>query len=66
MARSMDEINDSTGFANGDEFESAQEVEEYFTVENMRDMFSGYCNLSQSELNRYARVVIEEKWHCKF
>jgi predicted DNA-binding transcriptional regulator AlpA len=38
MYRTFDEINDATGFANGDMFESAEEVRAYFTRENMRDM----------------------------
>jgi hypothetical protein len=38
MYQTFGEINDATGFANGDMFESAEQVREYFTLENMRDM----------------------------
>jgi hypothetical protein len=68
MPRSdFDEINDSTGFANGDRFESEKQVREYFTVANMRGMFGpGQSQEDQATLDRYADVVIEQKWHCIF
>ena len=62
----FDQINNETGFANGDQFTSESQVRDYFTVENMREMFSGDCSQSQSELDEYADAVIENKWHCNF
>ena len=41
----FDEINNLTGFANGDKFSNDDEVRQYFTVENMLVMF-GECHLT--------------------
>ncbi len=64
----FDDINDKTGFANGEKFESEQEVREYFTVESMASMFSGnladYPGLTdQNLLDQMAGAVIENGWH---
>lgn len=40
------EINDATGFANGDLFASEAQVREYFTLPNMRDMFGSDWTLA--------------------
>lgn len=67
MPRSFDEINDLTGFANGDKFESEQEVRDYFQLGELKSMTSGIGpGVDQETLDRYADVVIDEKWHCKF
>lgn len=42
----LGEIDDYTGFVRGDKFTSEKQVQEYFTVENMVDMF-GICILTQ-------------------
>lgn len=55
-------IDDLTAFAQGDLFTDEQQVRDYFTVENMRSMFSE-CNLSQIELNQMAEQVIANGWH---
>lgn len=62
-ARDFDEINAATGFANGDRFESDDDVRAYFTVENMRAMFSGECESTQDELDAMAFVVLKHSWH---
>lgn len=66
MPRTFDDINDVTGFANGDKFTSEEHVREYFTQDNLRNMFSGECRVSQSELEGMADAVIEHRWHCNF
>jgi hypothetical protein len=67
MPRNFDEINDSTGFANGDKFESEGQVREYFQLDELKRMTSGIGpGVDQATLDRYADIVIEEKWHCKF
>lgn len=62
----FDTINDETGFANGDQFTSEDHVRDYFTVENMREMFTGDCAQDQKTLDEYAECVIAEKLHCDF
>jgi hypothetical protein len=72
-------INDTTGFATGDEFTSDEQVREYFTIESMRDMFGGVwhdddnqpargddngtIHVSQNTLDTMAATVIENRWH---
>lgn len=63
----MENINNLTGFMNGLKFESDIEVLEYFSIENMNDMF-GKCyksNLTQKQLDNFANFVIENKIHYK-
>ena len=57
-------IDDLTGFANGEGFESDEQARSYFTVDNMRFMF-GECSLTQLQLDTMARVVIKNRWHFK-
>ena len=57
------EINDHTGFANGDKFTSAEQVREYFTVENMRAMFPGDPFWDQETYDKWAELVITNRWH---
>ena len=57
-------INDMTGFMNGNLFESDVEVSAYFTIENIDNMF-GKCNLNQKTLDIFAELVIANKWHMK-
>jgi uncharacterized lipoprotein YajG len=57
------EINDTTGFANGDKFTSDEQVREYFTTENMRGMLDGENTNTQDELNDMAETVIANRWH---
>jgi hypothetical protein len=63
----FEEINDSTGFANGARFESADEVREYFTVENMVRVFgTESCEFDGDNLEAWAATVISRRWHCAF
>lgn len=65
-----DDVSGATSFDAGDEFYSAQDVQSYFTVENMRFMFSTYGHphptddISQDQLDAMADAVIENRWHC--
>lgn len=69
-----------TGFDFGEQFSSPQEVREYFTVSNIREMFGGpVCTspppetdaddgciyTTQRELDEMAEAVIENGWHCR-
>lgn len=63
------QIDDATGFDNGDAFESEQQVREYFTQDSMRSMFVEWDNdnaISDDDLARWAEIVIEERWNCEF
>ncbi len=67
---SFDAVNDKTGFANGEKWESEQEVREYFTVTNMVAMFDGglddYPDLTNQDLlDQMAASVIEHGWHME-
>lgn len=44
------EIEES-GFYNGVEFSTPEDIAAYFTVENMKSMFSGECAWSQETLD---------------
>lgn len=70
------EINDITGFENGDRFENNDQVREYFTADNIASMFSdlfthdvgvitrdGKTVLTHADLEEMARLVIENRWH---
>jgi hypothetical protein len=68
-------INDVTGFANGDRFESAEQVRKYFTVKNLHAMVGREQFLtdngedltpSQATLDAWADMVIDHQWHCQF
>jgi hypothetical protein len=58
---------DATGYANGDQFTSAEQVREYFTVENLSAIYSGggAGQWDQRTLDQYADRVIENRRHCK-
>lgn len=58
------EITES-GFYNGTEWETVQEVKAYFTVENMVKMF-GECVWSQETLDEMLSEVLVTKEHCTF
>ena len=57
------EISDGTGFDHGIKFTNEQEVRDYFTVENMKDMFSGDSAYTQDKLDEMAELVIDNRWH---
>ena len=65
----FDELNDKTGFANGDKFTSEQQVRDYFTVDNFETMFPesmGGTQFDADTLESWADLVIENGWHCDF
>jgi hypothetical protein len=64
----FDELNDATGFANGDLFKSETEVRGYFTVGTMVSSFPSYAENppNQETLDEYAEAVISNRWHCAF
>jgi len=62
---SLTEINNKTGFANGLEFESKEDLKQYFTMGNIIDMF-GVTDLTQEELDLMFEIVRKNKWHCNF
>lgn len=61
------EINDYTGFANGELFESKEEIRKYFTRENMINCIDLPLSElpSQDDLDEMADMVIEYRWHMK-
>lgn len=59
-------ISDTTGFDNGAEFASEDEVRAYFTTAAMEEMFGDDHGASQAILDQMAKVVIENRWHCEF
>jgi hypothetical protein len=57
-------IGDETGCFNGAEFESAEEVRAYFTVENFKDMAGVEPNEDQETLDAWAETIIEDGFGC--
>jgi len=54
-----------TGFANGDFWDSEKEVRDYFTVENLDNLFPNDHDYNQGELDLFADYVIEKRLHCR-
>jgi len=63
--KTFDQINDATGFANGDKWMTDEQIYDYFTTENMRRMFCDQATLTQDELDEMAEAVIENRWHME-
>lgn len=65
---SYEEINELTGFAQGERFSTAAQVRWYFDVENMMATFPHAPEDSilrdQDELDKMAALVIKNRWHC--
>ena len=61
----FDQINDLTYFANGKLFCNEREVREYFTPENITEIF-GECNMNHVALWEIGEKVLNNKWHCDF
>lgn len=57
-SQKFNDMADATGIFDGDTCSTRSQVRAYLTVENMEDMF-GACDCSQSELDEFARAVIE-------
>jgi hypothetical protein len=60
-----DDINNATGYANGDLFDSEAQVREYFTPANQRDMFGHDAIVDAEQLNEWAAWVIENRSHMR-
>ena len=64
-----DEINGATGYAEGDTFDSEQQVRDYFTIENVRDMFNWGKPFggepAAEQLDEWAEWVIANRSHMK-
>jgi hypothetical protein len=66
------EITDKTGFDNGEEFDSEDEVRMYFSTESMEDMYGSNLRADfpeladQDALDEMAKDVISNRWHCTF
>jgi hypothetical protein len=60
------DINEYTGFAEGDEFGSELEVRSYFGQDRMLAEFGPANDLTQDELDLMADIVLEFRLHCAF
>ena len=60
----FDDINDATGFAQGEPFTSIDQVLDYFTVANMIHMF-GPGEYNQKQLDQFLCEVLGHGWHCQ-
>ena len=58
-----DEINDATGFANGDTFSNPAEVYAYFTPAAQVGMFGDEAVTDAATLLAWAEAVIDNDWH---
>lgn len=58
----FDEINEKTGFAEGDLFHSPEEVRRFFTIRNLISL-RGECALTTRQLEAIATEVITNRWH---
>lgn len=64
MTYTEQQISEATGFDQGDQFASAQQVRDYFAVENMRHMgFDEDAISNQDLLDEMADAVIAHRWH---
>jgi hypothetical protein len=73
ITRRYHDINVVTGFANGDRFDTATQIRDYFTIENLWEMVGREQFIdadgrdltpAQITLDRWAQEVIENRWHC--
>ena len=65
--RSRDFISAETGFDSGDRFTSDEMVRDYFTAENLFEMFgTRHDYFGDAELREMADAVIDNRWHCEF
>ena len=61
----FDKINEATGFANNDKFANDAEVMEYFTFQNMKEMFGEDADIDQETLDEMAAEVVDNGWHME-
>lgn len=60
------EINDRTGFSNGEMFTNEAQVHAYFTPDAQRAMFGADAITDDRILNDCADMVLANRWHCAF
>ena len=67
MKYTFDQINDMTGFANGDMFGDEKEVRNYFSLTSMRLMSFPWveCPYTKEQLDEMADEVIANHWHME-
>lgn len=58
----IERIIEITGAMNGATFETAEQVRDYMTVENITEMFDD-CSFTQDELDRAAEYMIANLVH---
>jgi hypothetical protein len=66
MPPQFNEINDHTGFANGDLFCSEEEVFRYFTPDAQKEIFGRDAVLDAELLRSWAEIVVRNRWHTVF
>ena len=60
------DIDHATGFAQGDLFESADQVRAYFTPQAQLAMFGDDAETDWATLKEWADLVIDTGAHCAF
>lgn len=58
-------VSQATGFDSGDQFESEEQVRDYFSVQSLTELF-GECIYSPEELAAMVEAVLDGRWHCAF
>lgn len=59
----LTELDDQTGYGNGDEYDSAVEVRDYFTVKAQREIFGFDAIDDQDLLDEMAEKVFLFRYH---
>lgn len=62
----LSRISDATAFDAGEEFETEEQVREYFSPAAQRFMFGEDAVTDEAQLSEWADTVIEYRWHCEF
>lgn len=58
-------ISEQTGFDFGEKWATAEEIRDYFTLDNMCSMFGENCDVSDETMKEMADAVISNRWHCE-
>ena len=68
LQQTIDEANGYTGFENGEQFNSEQEVRSFFDTDNENLFPDGYIPdyVTPSDIDNWANAVIETRQHCNF
>lgn len=62
----LSRISYATAFDAGAEFETEEQVREYFSPATQRFMFGEDAVTNEELLSKWANTVIEYRWHCAF